>query len=151
MTSQPVWIPLLDLGREQEWQVSASCAESNPDSFFPEKGESLAPARAVCARCDVAEECLNYVMGRLAEGHEEYGVWAGTSKFQRRDLLTGKKNSDMDDVHRQIDARARRERDERIVAARKLGVPPMLVAAHEGVCDRTVYRATARLKLEDAA
>ncbi|MGH9015579.1 MAG: WhiB family transcriptional regulator [Acidimicrobiia bacterium] len=49
--------------------------------FFPERGVSLNPCRAVCARCLVRAECAAY-----AFQHEiEFGVWGGTTGEQRRE------------------------------------------------------------------
>lgn len=64
------------------WQAEAACRGVDPDLFFPEKGESLEPARAVCAKCAVREECLEYSL----DGSEKHGVWASTSERQRRTM-----------------------------------------------------------------
>ena len=50
-----------------------------PATFFPSRGEATGEAREVCAGCPVREPCLDYATG---EGLE--GVWAGTSKKERR-------------------------------------------------------------------
>ncbi len=57
-----------------------SCRGMDPDLFFPDRGESLAPAQAICAECIVADECLEYA---LVNG-ERFGVWGGTSERERR-------------------------------------------------------------------
>lgn len=57
-----------------------SCRGTDPELFFPDRGESLAPAKAICAECIVADECLEYA---LANG-ERFGVWGGTSERERR-------------------------------------------------------------------
>ncbi|WP_436793325.1 WhiB family transcriptional regulator [Actinospongicola halichondriae] len=57
-----------------------SCRGVDPDIFFPDRGDSLAPAKAVCAECIVRDECLEYA---LANG-ERFGVWGGTSERERR-------------------------------------------------------------------
>lgn len=57
-----------------------SCRGMDPDLFFPDRGESLAPAQAICAECIVADECLEFA---LANG-ERFGVWGGTSERERR-------------------------------------------------------------------
>ncbi|MDE0803430.1 MAG: WhiB family transcriptional regulator [Acidimicrobiales bacterium] len=57
-----------------------SCRGVDPDVFFPDRGESLAPAQAICAECIVSDECLEYA---LANG-ERFGVWGGTSERERR-------------------------------------------------------------------
>jgi WhiB family redox-sensing transcriptional regulator len=40
----------------------------------------LARAKAVCARCPVAAQCLDYA---LATG-QQHGVWGGTSEEERK-------------------------------------------------------------------
>ncbi len=57
-----------------------SCRGVDPEIFFPDRGESLAPAKAVCAECIVNDECLEFA---LANG-ERFGVWGGTSERERR-------------------------------------------------------------------
>ena len=48
-------------------------------SFFPDKGQSAAPAKAVCAGCPAKGPCLEYAIETDAEG-----VWGGTSRRERR-------------------------------------------------------------------
>lgn len=57
-----------------------ACQGLDPDIFFPDRGESLRPAKAVCDKCIVKDECLEYA---LASG-ERFGVWGGTSERERR-------------------------------------------------------------------
>lgn len=66
------------------WQADAACREHPEVSFFPERGERLDPARAVCAACLVRDDCLAYA---LSLGPQLAGVWAGTSEAERRVLL----------------------------------------------------------------
>jgi WhiB family redox-sensing transcriptional regulator len=68
------------LGDLEPWQRDAACRE-NPDAdFFPERGASTAEARAVCARCLVRHECLEYAL-RIGTKH---GIWGGLSERERR-------------------------------------------------------------------
>ena len=62
--------------------ADAACKETPAISFFPERGESNEPAKAVCARCLVAPECLQYALDERIE----HGIWAGTSARQRRKM-----------------------------------------------------------------
>lgn len=52
----------------------------DPDLFYPERGEEVATAKAVCATCPVRAECL------AAGLYEKYGIWGGTSERERRKL-----------------------------------------------------------------
>jgi len=47
--------------------------------FFPQRGESTAPAKEVCARCRVQAPCLEFALGI----RERYGIWGGMSERPR--------------------------------------------------------------------
>ena len=53
------------------WMADAACRETPGVIFFPTAGESTEDAKAVCARCLVADECLAYAR----ENGEQAGVW----------------------------------------------------------------------------
>lgn len=57
------------------WMRDALCAEPAYSGlpWFPERGDDVRPCKAVCARCTVADECLDFA---LANG-ERFGIWAG--------------------------------------------------------------------------
>lgn len=65
------------------WQDRAACRGLDVELFFPERGDDGAGAIAICARCDVREECLAFSM---QIGARE-GVWGGTSERERRRRL----------------------------------------------------------------
>jgi len=58
--------------------------ETDPEVFFPEGNAPAAVAKAVCRRCPVAAECLEWALAH-AEG---FGVWGGLSVKQRHALLS---------------------------------------------------------------
>lgn len=62
--------------------AQALCAQTDPEIFFPELGESSATARKVCWSCPVRRECLAYAI----ENNEPYGVWGGYASRARRAL-----------------------------------------------------------------
>lgn len=66
----------------QSWRDYAACAETDPEIFYPEKGESNHAAKKVCAGCFVREQCLAYAVDNV----ETFGVWGGLSEQQRRKL-----------------------------------------------------------------
>lgn len=72
-----------NLLNNEPWTDGALCTQVDRDLFFPEHGESSKPARRICQRCDVREECLNFA---LTHG-EKTGVWGGMSARQRSKLL----------------------------------------------------------------
>ncbi|MFJ4091459.1 WhiB family transcriptional regulator [Kitasatospora sp. NPDC089913] len=72
--------------RETNWRASAGCRGSDPELFFPiGSGTSFATlaqsdeAKAVCGRCPVARECLEWALNVAVEG-----VWGGTTETERR-------------------------------------------------------------------
>lgn len=65
------------------WHAGAACGEHPEVSFFPDRGQSLAPAQAVCGGCLVRRECLDYAMG-LSPAPD--GVWGGLSRRAREKL-----------------------------------------------------------------
>jgi len=72
------------LGQRPAWHDRARCAETDPEMFFPENGESARPAKRVCAGCEVAAECLQDALDR----GERFGVWGGLSERERRVLAS---------------------------------------------------------------
>jgi WhiB family redox-sensing transcriptional regulator len=64
------------------WQEAALCAQTDPESFFPEKGGSTRDAKRVCVGCEVKTECLEYAL--LSD--ERFGIWGGMSERERRRL-----------------------------------------------------------------
>lgn len=69
-----------------DWMQWASCLGVTA-TMFPEHGASAAPAKKVCAGCDVSEECLAFALAHPMISH--YGIWGGTTERQRRHLRRG--------------------------------------------------------------
>jgi WhiB family redox-sensing transcriptional regulator len=67
---------------EISWQERALCAQTDPESFFPEKGGSTREAKRVCLACEVKAECLEYALAH----DERFGIWGGLSERERRRL-----------------------------------------------------------------
>jgi WhiB family redox-sensing transcriptional regulator len=65
---------------ELAWQERALCAQTDPESFFPEKGGSTREAKRVCTTCEVRTECLEYALAH----DERFGIWGGLSERERR-------------------------------------------------------------------
>jgi len=65
------------------WQDQALCAQSDAETFFPEKGGSTREAKRICANCEVKQDCLEYA---IAQG-ERFGIWGGLSERERRRML----------------------------------------------------------------
>lgn len=60
--------------------LDALCREHPDVPFFIEHGASNKAAKAICARCPVSEECLEFGMDERA------GIWGGTTPDERKAL-----------------------------------------------------------------
>jgi len=73
------------------WQFRAACRGEDSSLFFApsyferreEKERREAKAKALCARCPVRVDCLEYAL-RIREPH---GVWGGMNEQERRAML----------------------------------------------------------------
>jgi WhiB family redox-sensing transcriptional regulator len=75
-----VWVdPAVE---EMSWQERALCAQTDPESFFPEKGGSTREAKRICISCEVKDDCLEYALAN----DERFGIWGGLSERERRRL-----------------------------------------------------------------
>lgn len=79
-----------DLLAASSFMDLGACQGLDPDIFFPDRGESLKPAKTVCEECIVSTECLEYA---LASG-ERFGVWGGTSERERRRIRRARRAGD---------------------------------------------------------
>lgn len=64
------------------------CSQTDPEIFFPEKGEvgnNTRAAIALCKTCPVMTDCLSWAL----TNDEKYGIWGGTTPLDR-DRLKGK-------------------------------------------------------------
>lgn len=64
------------------WWADALCREYPDVEWFPGLGQSTGPAKDVCSRCLVRDDCLTAAV----ELDEPAGVWAATSVADRRRL-----------------------------------------------------------------
>ncbi|RZB13659.1 WhiB family transcriptional regulator [Streptomyces sp. F001] len=67
------------------WRERAACLHEDPDLFFPvgNTGPTLVQideAKAVCRRCPVMEQCLDWA---IRVGQVE-GIWGGMTDSERR-------------------------------------------------------------------
>lgn len=85
------WVPgvrLLD-GRDRSWMDRAACVGvENGDAIFFSESSAGRPvaAKAICGRCPVREECLEYGLT------ENFGVWGGLSVRERRRLRRARRS-----------------------------------------------------------
>ncbi len=71
----------------QGWRHQAACRDLDTNLFFPD-GEGagvaaqVAEAKAVCARCPVREDCLDFALA----SDQSYGIFGGLTETERRSL-----------------------------------------------------------------
>jgi WhiB family transcriptional regulator, redox-sensing transcriptional regulator len=68
-----------------DWRHRAACRDEDPELFFPigTSGPALLQveqAKAVCRRCSVVDDCLQWAL----ETGQDAGVWGGMSEEERR-------------------------------------------------------------------
>ncbi|APE21354.1 WhiB family transcriptional regulator [Streptomyces venezuelae] len=113
--------------RNFDWMEQASCAQTDPELFFPDSG-NVAEARKVCHACPVKLDCEAHTQ-LLEEGFsrdQRVGTWAGQ---------TGR------DRYRAADPTAPQQTTHgQIVHLVKRGLPADTVADIVGCSTRTVWR-----------
>jgi len=68
-----------------DWRHLSACRDEDPELFFPigTSGPALLQveqAKAVCRRCSVTDECLQWAL----DSGQDAGVWGGMSEEERR-------------------------------------------------------------------
>lgn len=70
------------------WRKHAACRGTDTELFFPagalspDAVEQIEAAKAVCLRCAVRLECLEFAL----QSNQEAGVWGGLSEEERRKM-----------------------------------------------------------------
>ena len=79
------------LGPLPEWMADAVCAQTDPELWFPERGEPAHAARDICATCPVCEQCLAWAMAQEGDLQRAFrhGIWGGTTPAEREAMATG--------------------------------------------------------------
>ena len=72
----------LDLFRRPEWHARAACRGMGSEVFFPERGDQVSVAMAICEGCPVRQECLDFSL----ENGERNGIWGGIPERRRRKM-----------------------------------------------------------------
>lgn len=77
---------VLGITPPEPWVADALCPQSDPEAFFPEKGNQAQPARQICLQCPVRAECLDFAI----RTGQRYGVYGGFSDREREYLMRGR-------------------------------------------------------------
>lgn len=64
------------------WADSASCSRTDPNLWFPGRGDAYGGAVRICRRCPVQSECLHAAMAN----NEQWGIWGGLGEKGRKRL-----------------------------------------------------------------
>jgi WhiB family redox-sensing transcriptional regulator len=67
---------------DQQWADQALCTQRDPTLWFPVRGGTCRPAKAICRGCPVRVECLDWAQ---VTG-QQYGIW-GSYSTKERELL----------------------------------------------------------------
>lgn len=62
------------------WMADGACNSTDLSLFFPERGDSVTAAKAICAACTVRDTCREYALDHGIK----HGIWGGTSERDRR-------------------------------------------------------------------
>lgn len=90
-------LPNLSAALATEWQTQGLCRVEDAAVFFPpahfehkvEREAREARAKAICQRCPVRPECLEWALAI----REPYGVWGGYTEAERKQVLHGKRRA----------------------------------------------------------
>lgn len=77
-------------GEPEKWREDAICSSTDPEAFYPDKGNSSKDAKTICGLCPVQPDCLDYALSR----DERFGVWGGLSERERRSLKRQRRAQD---------------------------------------------------------
>jgi WhiB family redox-sensing transcriptional regulator len=76
-------MPTTAIAQRPAWEQEANCFGLDPDLFFPDRGASPEAAKAVCAGCQVRDDCLAMALRERIN----YGVWGGLTSSERLRLV----------------------------------------------------------------
>jgi WhiB family transcriptional regulator, redox-sensing transcriptional regulator len=81
-------IAVIEDDGQQAWLDQAACRDSDPERFFPESGEQTkaAEAKAICASCQVRDQCLELAVNAAGGLDADHGVFGGTLPAERSQL-----------------------------------------------------------------
>lgn len=75
---------------DEEWRAQAACRGMATEIFYPGDDGTYKQARAVCRRCPVRRECLDFVLS-LPDFEDPVGMWANTLPGERRQMRAARR------------------------------------------------------------
>jgi DNA-binding GntR family transcriptional regulator len=124
------------------WLELAACKDSDPELFFPERGEQAKgqAAKQVCASCQVQQQCRDLAVRASASREEDHGIFAATTPHER----SGLRGNPTPGPSIWYQDRAAAEEAHRLAVQ----VGPVAAAAELGTATSTLARAFARWGLD---
>ena len=68
------------------WADRAACKGMNPNLFRPGRGGDTITPKAICARCPVQQDCLEFSVST----NQRVGIWGGLGERARRSIVLGR-------------------------------------------------------------
>lgn len=122
------------------WHERAHCRDTDPDALFPERepggSAHVATVKRICQGCPVRGDCLGYALAHP----EVVGIWGGLTEPERR-RLTGRPHV----------RPGPRTYDAEVARLTRAGRTARQIADHLALTERTVQRARARTRHQEAA
>lgn len=75
LTDRPAWM-------DQRGET-ATCAEIDPDLWFPEKGATSREAKRLCRSCPLLAACRQWALTHPSAA--AHGIWGGMTERERKD------------------------------------------------------------------
>ena len=76
------------------WRDEALCRQTDPEIFFPDKGQTATAAKRVCAACPVRTACLTDAIPQ----REPHGVRGGMNPNERKAFARARRVAEQSDV-----------------------------------------------------
>jgi hypothetical protein len=124
------------------WLHLAACRDTDPELFFPERGENAKgqAAKQVCAACQVQQQCRELAVRTARSREEDHGIYGGTTPHQR----SGLRGNPAPGPSSWYQDRAAAEEAHRLAVQ----VGPVAAAEQLGTATSTLARAFAKWGLE---
>jgi Transcription factor WhiB len=124
------------------WLDLTACKDSDPELFFPERGEQAKgqAAKQVCAGCQVQQQCRDLAVAAAASREDDHGIFGATTPHER----SGLRGNPAPGPSVWYQDRAAAEQAHRLAVQ----VGPVATAAELGTATSTLARAFAKWGLD---
>jgi WhiB family redox-sensing transcriptional regulator len=84
------WLFQAGRSTSELWRMYAACRGEDAVHFFTPGADAVARAKAVCRRCPVASDCLDYAL----DVNEPFGIWGGLTEAERARVARHRRRGD---------------------------------------------------------